>query len=86
MHRKGYELNMRKRGRKQVAALFLVATKRLYMSVCPSVGRSVGWSVTLSLFGQLGATNAVCTAPLLVFVYLSVRDLERSTQPAFRFF
>ena len=51
---------------------FLVATKRLYMSVCPSVGWSVGpsvlRSVTLSLFGLLGATNAVYTAPLLVFV------------------
>ena len=26
-------------------ALFLVATKRLYMSVCPSVRPSVGWLV-----------------------------------------
>ena len=39
---------------------FLVATKRLYKRVCPSVGpsvrRSVSPSVTLSLFGLLGAT------------------------------
>ena len=35
---------------------FLVATKRLYKSVCPSVGPSVGPRVTLSLFGLLGAT------------------------------
>ena len=48
-------------------SMFLVATKRLYMSVCPSVGWSVGRLVTLSLFGLLGATNAVHTAPLLVF-------------------
>ena len=42
--------------------LFLVVTKRLYMSVCPSVGWSVRPSVKLSLFGLLGATNAVYTA------------------------
>ena len=42
--------------------IFLVATKRLYKSVCPSVRPSV----TLSFFGLLGATNAVYTAPLLV--------------------
>ena len=45
---------------------FLVATKRLYMRVCPSVGPSVGWSVRPSLtrffFGLLGATNSVYTA------------------------
>ena len=45
---------------------FLVATKPLYMSVCPSVGYSVGpsvgRSVTLSLLGLIGATNAVYTA------------------------
>ena len=36
------------------------------VSVRPSVGWSVGPSVTLSFFGLLGATNAVYTAPLLV--------------------
>ena len=41
---------------------FLVATKRLYMRVCPSVRRMVGWSVTSSFFSLLGATNAVYTA------------------------
>ena len=48
---------------------FLVATKRLYKSVCPSVGPSVRPSVRMSvmllLFGLLGATNAVYTALLL---------------------
>ncbi len=33
-----------------------------YMSVCPLVGSSVDPSVTLSLFGLLGVTNAVYTA------------------------
>ena len=37
------------------------------VSVRPSIGWSVRPSVTLSLFGLLGATNAVYTAPLLVF-------------------
>ena len=37
---------------------FLVATKRLYMRVRPSVR----WSVTSYFFGLLGATNAVYTA------------------------
>ena len=50
---------------------FLVATKRLYMRVCPSVGRmdgwSVGWSVTSYFFGLLGATNAVYTALFLQY-------------------
>ena len=44
---------------------FLIATKRLYKSVCPSAGPSIGpsvLSVTLSLFGLLGATDAVYTA------------------------
>ena len=50
---------------------FLVATKPLYMSVCPSVGwfvgRSVGRSVTLLVFGPLGGTydlssGLVCTS------------------------
>jgi len=41
---------------------FLVATKRLYKSVCPSVRWSVGPYVMLSLFGLLGATYAVYTA------------------------
>ena len=40
----------------ELPLLFLVATKRLYKRVCPSVRRSVGRSVTLSLFGLLGAT------------------------------
>ena len=38
--------------------IFLVATKRLYKSVCPSVGPYV----MLLLFGLLGATYAVYTA------------------------
>ena len=42
--------------------IFLVATKRLYKSVCPSVGPWVGPYVMLLLFGLLGATNAVYTA------------------------
>ena len=46
---------------------FLVATKRLYMRVCPSDGRSVGRSVTSYFFGLLGATNAVYTALLIDF-------------------
>ena len=49
---------------------FLVATKRLYMRVCPSVRPSVGWmvrrSVTSYFFGLLGATNAMYTAFLLI--------------------
>ena len=36
---------------------FLVATKRLYKRVCPSVSPSVRRLVTLSLFGLLGATG-----------------------------
>ena len=44
---------------------FLVATKRLYKSVCPSVGRSVRPYVMLLLFGRLGATYAVYTALLI---------------------
>jgi len=44
---------------------FLVATKRLYKSVCPSVDpsfpRSVRRYVMISLFGLLGATYAVNT-------------------------
>ena len=51
---------------KCAAFFFLVATKRLYMRVCPSVGpsdgRSVGRSVTSYFFGLLRATNAVYTA------------------------
>ena len=42
------------------------------VSVRPSVGPSVRWLVTLSFFGLLGATNAVYTAPLLVFPFFSV--------------
>ena len=38
------------------AMLFLVATQRLYMSVCPSVRWLVRPSVTLLHFGLLGAT------------------------------
>ena len=41
---------------------FLVSTQRLYMRVCPSVRRSVGWSVTSYFFGLLGANYAVYTA------------------------
>ena len=44
-------------------ACFLVATERLHKSACPSVRplfqQSVTLLVTLSLFGLLGATNAV---------------------------
>ncbi len=51
--------------KKFLLQLFLVATKQLYKSVCPSVGpsvrRSVGMYVMLSLFGLLGATYAVFT-------------------------
>ena len=39
-----------------ICFLFLVATKRLYRIICPSVGPSVVRSVTLSLFGLLGTT------------------------------
>ena len=42
---------------------FLVATKRLYISVCPSVR----WSVTLSLFGLLGATYGRVSGLVLFF-------------------
>ena len=43
--------------------IFLVATKRLYMRVCPSVGRMVRRSVRNQFFfGLLGATNVVYTA------------------------
>ena len=54
--------------RTNLKSSFLVATKRLYMrvsvrpSVGPSDGRMDGRSVTSSLFGLLGATNAVYTA------------------------
>ena len=45
---------------------FLVVTKQLYKSVCPTVRWSVRPSVmllvTLSLFGLLGATDGVYTA------------------------
>ncbi len=34
-------------------------SERLYQRVCPSVGWSVGPSVTSYLFGLLGATSAV---------------------------
>ena len=44
---------------------FLVATKRLYKWVCPSVGRSVG---NAFCFGLLGATDVVYTALLNTFV------------------
>ena len=44
------------------AGQFLVATKRLYKSVCPSIRPSVPRSVKPSLFDLLGATHAVYTA------------------------
>ena len=48
------------------------------MSVCPSVGRSVRPSVTLSFFGPPGATNAVYTAPLLVLAACTVFGISGS--------
>ena len=45
---------------------FLVATKRLYMSVCPLVRWLVRPSVTLSLFGLLGATYGRVSGLVLV--------------------
>ena len=67
---------LRPPSRSCLPSLLLVATKRLYKSVCPSVGpsvrRSVGRSVrpyvTLLLFGLLGATNAVYTALFCYFL------------------
>ena len=58
--------------------VFLVATQRLYMSVCPSVRPFFRWLVTLSFFGLLGATNAVYTAPLLVSVLAAFPGLLAS--------
>ena len=57
--------------------VFLVATKRLYMSVCPSVGPSVGWLVTLLFFGLLGATNAVYS-----ILYTAPLHVPRSSSPS----
>ena len=42
--------------------IFLLATKWLHKRVCPSVGPSIRPRVMLSLFGLLGATQAVYTA------------------------
>ena len=55
------------------------------MSVCPSfrplVGPLVRWSVTLLLFGLLGATNAVYTALFEIeFLFCQGKKLERLSQ------
>ena len=53
---------------------FLLATKRLYMSVCPSVGWSDGPTVTNHFFGLLGATRALLDSSLYEGVSIRLLD------------
>ena len=56
----------------------LVARKQLNMSMCPSVGLSVGWLETLLLFGLLGANNAAYSAQCLFWCIVFTHFLEIS--------
>ena len=73
--------------RRYTALLFLFFFSRdeatLYKRV--SVRWLVGWLVTLSFFGLLGATNAVYTAPLLVTCFSHPGDLRFMLSDVFCF-